>query len=153
MFLEVWRHRRRAVELDGSVLPWSYGIATNVCRNHLRGDRRHRGAMSRLELLDGAVTSDRSIDDQVVGRLDADRRLRIALARLAELPPDDQDVFVLVCWEDLTYPQTAQALGIPLGTVRSRLARFRRALRLADQHDAVGDTRLTSLSTQVNDHV
>lgn len=33
-FLEVWRHRRRIVEVDGSVLPWIYGVATNVCRNH-----------------------------------------------------------------------------------------------------------------------
>lgn len=51
--------------------------------------------MSPLELVDGAGADDRLIDDEVAGRLDADRRLRIALARLAEQPTSDQDVFVL----------------------------------------------------------
>ena len=132
VFLEVWRHRRRAVELDGSLLPWLYGVATNVCRNHLRSRRRGEQALSRLELVDRPGADPSPLADRVADRIDADRRLRRALAALAELPADDQDVFLLVCWEQLSYPQAAQALGIPVGTVRSRLARVRRHLRLAD---------------------
>ncbi|HEX3199561.1 MAG TPA: sigma factor [Propionibacteriaceae bacterium] len=44
VFLEVWRSRQRAVELDGSLLPWLYGVATNVCRNHQRSQRRQARA-------------------------------------------------------------------------------------------------------------
>jgi len=157
VFLEVWRHRRRAVELDGSILPWLYGIATNVCRNHLRSHRRGVQAMSRLELVDRSVSEVSPLDDRVAERIDAGRRLRRALTALAGLPVDDQDVFVLVCWEQLSYPQAAQALGIPVGTVRSRLARVRRHLRLTGE-DPTGAPATTTASAdrgpvQEDDHV
>lgn len=139
VFLEVWRCRRRAVELDGSVLPWLYGVATNVCRNHTRSVRRRTRAMARLELVEGSGGQlVDSTGDHVAGQLDSDRRLRAMIDRLDELPAADRDVFLLVCWEGLSYPQTAQALGIPVGTVKSRLSRVRRALRLADP-DGTGD--------------
>ena len=76
--------------------------------------------------------SPEQVDRDVVEQLDADRRLARVLEQLRELPRTEQDVFVLVCWEDLSYAQTAQALNIPIGTVRSRLARVRRILRLTD---------------------
>jgi RNA polymerase sigma factor (sigma-70 family) len=157
VFLEVWRHRHRAVELDGSVLPWLYGIATNVCRNHLRSRRRGTEAVSRLELVEVATPAARLMDDEVAGRIDADRRLRRALAALAKLPTADQDVFVLICWEQLGYAEAAQALGLPIGTVRSRLARVRRYLRVADEEQP-GASRSTTAATdrgpvQEDDHV
>jgi DNA-directed RNA polymerase specialized sigma24 family protein len=40
VFLEVWRHRARVAEHDGSAVPWLYGVATNVCRNLNRSSRR-----------------------------------------------------------------------------------------------------------------
>jgi RNA polymerase sigma factor (sigma-70 family) len=129
VFLEVWKTRRRAIELDGSVLPWLYGVATNVCRNHQRSQRRGQAALAKLHLAD---VSPEQVDRDVVEQLDADRRLARVLEQLRELPQTEQDVFVLVCWEDLSYAQTAQALNIPIGTVRSRLARVRRILRLTD---------------------
>jgi RNA polymerase sigma-70 factor (ECF subfamily) len=89
--------------------------------------------MARLELVEGSgdhLTD--STGDHVAGQLDSDRRVRAMIDRLDDLPPADRDVFLLVCWEGLSYPQTAQALGIPVGTVKSRLSRVRRALRLAD---------------------
>lgn len=64
----------------------------------------------------------------MVDRIAAAQRLDGLLERLGRLPQRDQDVFVLVCWEELSYAETAQALGIAVGTVRSRLARVRRAL-------------------------
>jgi len=74
----------------------------------------------------------RQVDRDVVEQLDADRRLSRVLERLRQLPQTEQDVFVLVCWEELSYAETAQALDIPIGTVRSRLARVRRILRVTD---------------------
>ena len=54
---------------------------------------------------------------------------------LAALPAKDRDVLLLIAWGDLTYEEVAQALGIPIGTVRSRLNRGRRKVRAA-----LGDT-------------
>lgn len=139
VFLEVWRSRHRVIDLDGSVLPWLYGVATNVCRNHARSQRRRLSALTRLQVLDrveGEV-ADR-LGDAIAERIDSDRRVRTALDRLATLPPGDQDVFILVCWEGQSYAETARALDLPVGTVRSRLARVRRELRLADRDHADG---------------
>jgi RNA polymerase sigma-70 factor (ECF subfamily) len=44
------------------------------------------------------------------------------------LPPDQRDVMHLVCIEDMSYAETASLLGIPPGTVMSRLARARAAV-------------------------
>lgn len=134
VFLEVWKSRRRAVDIDGSVLPWLYGVATNVCRNYRRTQRRRSLAVARLQLADHAPAT---VEDEVVNQLEADRRLVRLLERLDELPRSDQDVFVLVCWEQLSYAETAQALGIPIGTVRSRLARVRRTLKLTDDQESL----------------
>ena len=118
VFLEAWKSRRRAVALEGSVLPWLYGVATNVCRNHRRSlVMRAAKAYTRLHLAD---VEEARVDTSVVDQLDADRRLGRALDRLNQLPKGDQDVFVLVCWEELTYAEVAAALRIPIGTVRSR---------------------------------
>jgi RNA polymerase sigma-70 factor (ECF subfamily) len=50
---------------------------------------------------------------------------------LADLPPGDRDVLTLVVWGELSHEETAAALGIPPGTVGSRLHRVRRKLRAA----------------------
>ena len=52
-------------------------------------------------------------------------------AALAGLPAGDRDVLLLIAWADLSYEETAAALGIPVGTVRSRLHRARRKVREA----------------------
>jgi RNA polymerase sigma factor (sigma-70 family) len=63
------------------------------------------------------------------------RRARLAgpllATALADLPARDRDVVVLIAWEQLTYEETARALDIPVGTVRSRLNRARAGLRTA----------------------
>lgn len=130
VFLEVWKSRRRIVELDGTVLPWLYGVAANVCRNHLRSQRRGAIALARLP---SPELSHHDVD--VVDQLHTDRRGAQLRDHLAQLPMADQDVFVLVCWEELSYAQAALALDIPIGTVRSRLARVRRTLKLTDDQE------------------
>ena len=58
-------------------------------------------------------------------------RLRAALGRLR---PPDRDVLLLCVWQGLTYAEAAVALGVPVGTVRSRLSRAR--ARLETETDA-----------------
>jgi RNA polymerase sigma-70 factor (ECF subfamily) len=54
--------------------------------------------------------------------------MRSVLERVAGLPRRQQDVVALCLWSGLSYEEAATALGVPVGTVRSRLARARVAL-------------------------
>jgi RNA polymerase sigma factor (sigma-70 family) len=111
------------------VLPWLYGIATNVVRNRRRAERRYRAALARVP----AAAPAADFAEEAVDRVDEERQLRRALDLLAKLPRRQQDVFVLCAWSGLSYEDAAFALGVPLGTVRSRLARARHALQEVDQ--------------------
>jgi len=124
VFLEAWRTRARLVVVDASVRPWLYGIATNVCRNLNRSAQRYRRALTRLPAADDSPDH----ADDVVGRLDDQRRMHAVLAAVDQLPARERDVVALVVWEQLDYAAAAAALGIPIGTVRSRLSRARARL-------------------------
>lgn len=105
--------------------PWLFGIATNLLREHRRSELRGLRAMA--ELAPDPVTG----IDGVEARVDAER-MRGALARaLADLPPEEADVLLLLIWAELGQPEIAEALGVPLGTVKSRLSRARGRLRAA----------------------
>ena len=122
--------RRNEFDVDrGEVLPWLYGIATNVVRNHGRAERR--------QLISMALGGDdsRARLEEVEERVDAGIAFRVLARSLADLHPGDRDVLLLFAWTDLGYEGIAQALGIPAGTVGSRLNRARRTLR-ATLHDA-----------------
>lgn len=124
-FLEVWRLREKLESTDDSVRPWVYGIATNVLRNRGRAMRRHKNVMDRLPVLDDIP----DFSDEVAERLDDGRRLAAAKAAVAKLRQSERDVFALCVWADLSYAAAAEALDIPIGTVRSRLARARARLQ------------------------
>lgn len=123
-FLEVWRARARAVAYDGTLLPWLYGVAGNVCRNHVRGQRRQAALRAKLHVVeDGAREADHA--DEVADRVDDERRMAALVAAVARLGDRDREVLMLVAWDGLTYEQAAQVLDVPVGTVRSRLSRSR----------------------------
>lgn len=124
VFFEAWRRRDSDV-LPGKVLPWLYGIANNVVRNRRRSERRYSAALSRLP--PEGPTPDPA--DDAVARADDERQMQHLLAALAELPSHEQDVVALCIWSELSYDDAASALGVPVGTVRSRLARARLHLR------------------------
>ena len=125
-FMEAWRLRERLDPGGGSVRPWLLGIATNIARNLRRGDRRYRAAAMACTQLDQLEPDHAGVTD---GRVDDGRRLAAAMAVLATLPRADREVFTLCVWEELDYAAAAEALGIPVGTVRSRLSRARDKIR------------------------
>lgn len=130
VFLEAWR-RRRSVELTGrSALPWLLGTANNVVRNANRSLRRHRRALARLAELD--LESDFS--EETVERLDAQREFADALRAIEALPTGEREVATLVLWGGASYEDAAEALGVPIGTVRSRVSRARAALGRSLRH-------------------
>ena len=117
--------RRGTFELDRSeALPWLLGLATNLIRNHLRGCERGRRAVGRL----GADRCE-DLADGAMGRVEA-ALLGPALAQALDgIPDGDRDALLLMAWNELSYQEVAEALGVPVGTVRSRISRARLRLR------------------------
>lgn len=132
VFLELWRSRTAVQEHDGSALPWLYGIARNVCRTSDRSARRLARAVYRLPREDTLVEGD--VADDVVRRLDSERRMAQVRIAVATLPAHEREVLELVAWAGLSYEAAAVALHVPVGTVRSRLSRARHRLNLAVDH-------------------
>lgn len=114
---------------------WATGIAINVCRNRLAG-AENRASRRSLPLdapsREGGEPREIPLPDPAPGP-EAEARgaeLRRALGRaLAALTPEHRAVLLLCEMQGLSYEEAAAALGCRLGTVRSRLARARAALR------------------------
>jgi RNA polymerase sigma-70 factor (ECF subfamily) len=102
----------------GDLRSWLYTILTNLNRNRRRSLARRPALFPLLE--DGAVGGDAS-GTEAEGR-------DIARA-LATLPDDQRSVLLLVTLEGLSYREVAEVQGVPIGTVMSRLARARAAIR------------------------
>ncbi len=136
-FLEAWRLRGTVRPEGDSLLPWLLGIAVNVARNVSRSARRHRAAMSRLP----AAADVPDFAEDLAARIDDSVRLELVRAALGGLRRGEREVVALCVWSGLSYAQAAEALGVPVGTVRSRLSRARGKLqRRADAagHDPGG---------------
>lgn len=125
-FLEAWRRRHRLELKTESAAPLFLGIATNVLRNHWRRQKRHTRALERIANAD-SLFSPRH-EDEVIARVDAMSRVREAGAAIRALPLREREVLALLAWAELSYAEIAAALGIPIGTVRSRVARARSRL-------------------------
>lgn len=116
--------------------PWLYGIAANLVRRHHRAEATRYRALARVPLalvaLDSSHVAVTSADAAAL-------RPRLANA-LAALKAADRDVLLLMAWGQLDQAEVAAALGVPLGTVRSRLHRARQQLRPV-LHDLQGELR------------
>ena len=112
----------------GSERAWLFGIATNLIRRHWRTEHRRLRAANRVAMRP-AVPGDALLD--IAERIDASTEVELAMAAVGGLAVEDRDLLLLVAWEDTPYKVCAEILGIPVGTVRSRLHRIRRELRSA----------------------
>ena len=133
VFLEAWRRRDLVVLEQRSALPWLLGVANHASRNATRSLRRYSQALKRL---DGHRTT--ISDDAVIDRIDAETSLNLVNEVVGDLNEQEREIVLLVFWSGLTYEAAAVALGIPVGTVRSRVSRTRRKLQLR-----LGDNRVT----------
>lgn len=107
--------------------PWLYGIAGNLLRRRHRDETRQYQAWARTGVDPVAADHAGRVADTVDAQVTAGR-LAGALARLASA---EREVLLLVAWGELSYPEVAAALDIPIGTVRSRLHRARTRIRAA----------------------
>lgn len=116
-FTVAFERRARFRTDTASARPWLLGIATNLLRNEWRAEKRGANLLTRLSGGLAAAHGGTGESAEPLGRL------------LAQLDPDQLDVLLLYAWEELSYEEIAAALGIPVGTVRSRLSRARAHLR------------------------
>lgn len=127
VFLEAWRKRAAVRVVEGSVIAWLLVTTNNVVRNFERSKRRYRAALSRLP--QPSPRDDQPDHAESVGdRIDQEARSARLRESFVRLSKPDQDVITLCVIEGLTQRQAAEALGVPEGTVKSRLSRAKKKL-------------------------
>jgi RNA polymerase sigma factor (sigma-70 family) len=134
---------RRALEARKSydlsqpnALPWLFRIALNLVRDAVRRKAAEDRAYARLRALAkvGSVPG----EDRAAESADARAQLAQVARLLVAEPQADVDALLLHVWEGLSYADVATALGLPVGTVRSRLSRLRRRLETGMAGDSHG---------------
>jgi RNA polymerase sigma factor (sigma-70 family) len=114
-FFEAWRHRDRVRFVDDSLEAWLVATATNVARNLARSSRRYSELLNRLPEPEPSVPPGEEYGS--------------ALPAIRDLPPREREVVALCLIAGYGEREAAAALGIPPGTVKSRLSRARRRLQ------------------------
>jgi RNA polymerase sigma-70 factor (ECF subfamily) len=125
VFRTAFEARSRFQPERASALPWLYGIASNLLLKHYRTEGRRLRATAKLAAEAREAAGAAGPAETAGARLVLER---VAKA-IEELPATERDVLLLFAWEDLGYQEIAQALNVPVGTVRSRLHRARERLR------------------------
>jgi RNA polymerase sigma factor (sigma-70 family) len=125
-FIEAYDRRETYDHRKGSPRAWLFGIATHLLHHHCRSEHRQlrayaRAASRQVEPGDGS--------DMLCDRLDARASSGALAAALATLSQGDRQVLTLFFWAELSYEEIASTVGIPKGTVGSRLNRARRQVR------------------------
>lgn len=139
VFVIAFRSRGRYDPAASDARPWLFGIAANLARRYWRTERRRLRAYARTGV--DAVSEEAGDID---GRLDALAAGPRLAGALAALRPGEREVLLLFAWADLGYEGIATALGIPVGTVRSRLSRARARIReLLDPNGQLSVERAT----------
>jgi RNA polymerase sigma factor (sigma-70 family) len=123
-FLIAFDKRARYDASRPDARPWLFGIATNLLHRHRRHELRQLRAYARS-------AADPILDafDGVEARLDAFNVRRELVDALTRIPAEELDALLLFAWADFSYGEIAEALEIPIGTVRSRLSRARTRMR------------------------
>ena len=129
-FARAYRARKR-INPDMSFYTWFYQILRRLCFNFIRDRRLHRRKMrdEKSWIVDDAAFRARERDPQrAVEREETRRRVRAAIEKL---PDREREVLVLKEFEGLKYREIADVVGIPIGTVMSRLYSARKRLAAA----------------------
>jgi RNA polymerase sigma-70 factor, ECF subfamily len=126
VFLAVWRNANRFQERS-SVASWLYGIARNLARNANRQTQRRQRREMPLEVDLAATPQARAFEE--------------VLQAVRSLPSHERQVVELVHLGELSLQETAKLLGIPLGTVKSRLHNARKHLQVTLEAAGFGPER------------
>ncbi len=132
VFVSVWRSRHTFNPTKGKLTTWLYRVTVNKCMEKRR--KKNLAAVS-LEGID--LPESKSIDDILITRQEYERLIKA----MDSLDTKHRAVLVLRYFNDLSYEEIARAVGIPLGTVKSRISQGLKLLRSqlnAQQREALG---------------
>lgn len=128
-FVAAFRTRRNYDLTYPDARPWLFGIAVNVVRHHHRSETRRTAMVGRVARRATREQTVPDAADEALGRVELEDSAKGMAAALRAVDPTYLDVLLLLTGPQLTYEEIARALGIPVGTVRSRLSRGRAQLR------------------------
>jgi RNA polymerase sigma factor (sigma-70 family) len=128
VFLQAWRRRGEVVFAGDSALPWLLGVARQLRRNATRSRLRYLAALGRAGRDAASASSAGDPAELVTGRLDAERQLRRVRTAIGGLPRQQREVIELCVYAGLDQQAAAIALGVSVGTIKSRLHRARQRL-------------------------
>jgi RNA polymerase sigma factor (sigma-70 family) len=120
-FLAAFRRRASYDGTRADARPWLYGIAVRLIGKHRRAESRYRRMLRSLP----ASEPHEDFGDRSAERATAAQLRPRLLAVLDALPRLDRELLLLVAWAGLSYEEAAQALGLTVSAVRSRLNRIR----------------------------
>ena len=125
-FLVAFARRKSFDTSWDSALPWLYGIASRLIWKHRANEAKHfRSSVESAHREEHISQGDL---ETTIARLDAEISTRELAPRIAALSNKDRETLLLYAWGDLTYEEVAVALGVPVGTIRSRMNRVRTRL-------------------------
>lgn len=128
-FIAVHRARKR-FDVDRPFFPWFYRVLRNRCLNYLK--RRARRREISLDVLEERVGRG-SADEELLRR----ERVEMVWRALFTLSPEHREILVLRNFQELSYSEISGVLGLPEGTVMSRLYYARLALLEALRKEGV----------------
>jgi RNA polymerase sigma-70 factor (ECF subfamily) len=117
-------HARGRFDASRPFYPWLYRILRNHCLNFVQRGRRNLSLDAEDFHREIACPRPTALED-----LESEERRRIVRAAIARLSDDHREIIVLKNFRELSYREIADVLGIPIGTVMSRLFYARQALR------------------------
>lgn len=115
-------HARKSFDADKPFFPWFYKILRNRCLNFIRKRK------SRREISIDVLVEKESVQASPDAVLVTKEKVEALWRGLFELSPEHREIIVLRCFQELTYREIADSLGISEGTVMSRLFYARKAL-------------------------
>ena len=112
----------------GRFKPWLMRVTRNLCLNRIQSQRlRHRvAATGRLDIVEPPAPQPTPAE-----QVETDERLALLRRRIAELPERQREAIVLYAFEQMGYREIADALDVPIGTVKTLIHRARAALAQA----------------------
>lgn len=124
VYIKTWRNLENYKE-NGKFKQWISALTANVCRDYFRSRQYKIGEaqVNDEEILEAAAVCGKQEE-----RLDARQRQKAILKAVDNLPRKMRQVVVLFEFEELSYEQISKKIGLPVGTIKSRLFNARKIL-------------------------
>lgn len=134
VFIRVFRNLHR-FQGRASFSTWLFAIATNICRDELRKRQRKVKTQSLSEpikMKDGEIEREVMDNSMIPEEITLHRELQGKIQTIIDtLPLEQKEVIILREFQDFSYDEIAETIGVAVGTVKSRISRGRKNLRQA----------------------